>query len=99
MSGNPLWEVHPVMAASPAVLTTAAQFEERIPAFIAALSVAEPTTIASILDLTSGDILVGVRTKATTWCLWASSAGIIREPTLPVMPDKNTRMVVGMINK
>lgn len=94
MSGSSLLLFH---VAKPAALTIASQSCDRIAALMLALSVPEPTTTASSLEVTSGESLEGDRTNATTLWLWASRAGSILEPTFPVMPSRRTFIVVAYV--
>lgn len=95
MAGKSPAEWNGVLAATPAALTTASQLLLRMATLMASLSVADPTTIESRLDLTSAESLEGDRTKATTLWLWAMRAGSSREPTLPVTPSKRTFILAG----
>lgn len=94
MAGKSPAEWNGVLAANPAALMTASQLLSRMAALMAALSVADPTTMASRFDLTSAESLEGERTKATTLWLWAMRAGSSREPTLPVTPSKRTFILI-----
>lgn len=61
------------------------------------LSVASPTTISYVLR-TEERIrvlsLASERTAMITWCLWASKAGVRRQPSLPVAPRRRTFIVM-----
>lgn len=97
MAGNSPAEWNDVGAAIPDALTTASQLLLRMAALMAALSVAEPMTVESSLDLVSVESLEGERTKATTVWLWAIRAGNSREPTLPVTPSRRTFILAGFV--
>lgn len=55
MAGKSLAEWNGVLAANPAALTTASQLLFKMAALMAALSVADPTTMESRLDLIIGE--------------------------------------------
>ena len=82
----------PICRAKPAELMTASQLFANIASVSASLSVAQPWRMELVREATSGLILAGSRTYATTVWLCATSAGSSLQPTLPVTPRSSTRI-------